>query len=202
VEKRLTGRQMSRDGGTFVVGVSDGDRPADLYAADPGFRNMRRLTDLNAALLAGVSLPRSELIAYRDVDGKEPRGVLRYPVSYVTGRKVPTVFELYETFFDNGFNARATFLANHGCAVFHPSVNLVVGRPGEAWVKGVTAAANRLIDLGIAPASRSREIVCALRRLARTSNGSAASTAPIPRPTASRRRWTSRTASSPGTTGT
>jgi hypothetical protein len=32
------------------------------------------------------------------------------------GQKYPTVFELYETFFDNGFNARATFLANHGYA--------------------------------------------------------------------------------------
>jgi dipeptidyl aminopeptidase/acylaminoacyl peptidase len=65
-----------------------------------------------------------------------------------------TVFELYETFFDNGFNGRAAFLASHGYAVFHPSVNLVVGRPGEAWVKGVTSAANRLIELGIADPDR------------------------------------------------
>ena len=81
---------------------------------------------------------------YRDVDGKELYGVLRYPVGYEKGRKYPTVFEIYETFFDNSFNARAAFLANHGYAVFHPSVNLVVGRPGESWVKGVTSAANRL----------------------------------------------------------
>ena len=38
--------------------------------------------------------------------------------------------------------------------MFHPSVNLVIGRPGEAWVKGVTAAANRLIDMGIADPDR------------------------------------------------
>ena len=104
--------------------------------------------------MADVAVPRSELVAYRDADGKELYGVLRYPVNYVKGQKYPTVFELYETFFDNGFNARATFLANHGYAVFHPSVNLVVGRPGEAWVKGVTAAANRLIELGVADPDR------------------------------------------------
>jgi dipeptidyl aminopeptidase/acylaminoacyl peptidase len=149
-----TGAQMSHDGGTFVMGVSDGDRPADLFASDREFRNLRRLTDLNAQLLAGVSVPRSELVAYRDADGKELYGVLRYPVNYVKGQKYPTIFELYETFFDNGFNARAAFLASHGYAVFHPSVNLVVGRPGEAWVKGVTAAANRLIDLGVADPDR------------------------------------------------
>jgi dipeptidyl aminopeptidase/acylaminoacyl peptidase len=149
-----SGAQLSRDGATFVFSLSDGDRPADLFAADRDLRNVRRLTDVNAALLADVAVPQSELIAYRDADGKELYGVLRYPVGYVKGQKYPTVFELYETFFDNGFNARATFLAHHGYAVFHPSVNLVVGRPGEAWVKGVTAAANRLIDLGIADPDR------------------------------------------------
>jgi dipeptidyl aminopeptidase/acylaminoacyl peptidase len=149
-----SGAQLSRDGATFVFSLSDGDRPADLFAADRDLRNVRRLTDVNAALLADVAVPHSELIAYRDADGKELYGVLRYPVGYVKGQKYPTVFELYETFFDNGFNARATFLAHHGYAVFHPSVNLVVGRPGEAWVKGVTAAANRLIDLGIADPDR------------------------------------------------
>jgi dipeptidyl aminopeptidase/acylaminoacyl peptidase len=149
-----SGAQLSRDGATFVFSLSDGDRPADLFAADRDLRNVRRLTDVNAALFADVAVPHSELIAYRDADGKELYGVLRYPVGYVKGQKYPTVFELYETFFDNGFNARATFLAHHGYAVFHPSVNLVVGRPGEAWVKGVTAAANRLIDLGIADPDR------------------------------------------------
>ena len=117
------------------------------------FTDIRRLSDLNP-WIASKALPRSELIAYRDVDGKQLYGVLRYPVGYVEGRKYPTVFEIYETFFDNGFNARAAFLANHGYAVFHPSVNLVIGRPGEAWVKGVTSAANRLIELGIADPDR------------------------------------------------
>jgi dipeptidyl aminopeptidase/acylaminoacyl peptidase len=148
-----TNVQVSHDGGTFVFNLSDGDHPADLYAADRGFTSVRRLTDLNPAL-KDVAVPHSELIAYRDADGKQLYGVLRYPIDYVKGQKYPTIFELYETYYDNGFNGRATFLAHHGYAVFHPSVNLVVGRPGEAWVKGVTAAANRLIDLGVADPDR------------------------------------------------
>ena len=95
--------------------------------------------------------PRSELVPYRDADGKQLYGVLRYPVGLPEGQgSTRRSSRLYETFFDNGFNARAAFLANHGYAVFHPSVNLVVGRPGEAWVKGVTSAANRLIEMGVA----------------------------------------------------
>ena len=141
--------RYSLDGSTVVYQMSDGDRPAELYVADASFRNARKLTDLNP-WLATKSLPTSELVAYRDADGKTLYGVLRYPVGYQKGRTYPTVFEIYETFFDNGFNARAALLANRGYAVFHPSVNLVVGRPADAWSKGVTSAANRLIDMGVA----------------------------------------------------
>lgn len=147
------GIRYSRDGTTVVYTMSNGDLPAELYVADAGFRNPRRLTTLNP-WIAGKALPTSELVSYRDADGKTLYGVLRYPVNYQKGQRYPTVFEIYETFFDNGFNSRAAFLANHGYAVFHPSVNLVVGRPGDAWTKGVTAAANKLIEMGVADPDR------------------------------------------------
>ena len=124
-----------------------------MPAVDGLWRGERVVTALNPWLV-GRALPKSELVKYRDVDGKELHGVSVIRWATCRDRKYPTVFEIYETFFDNGFNARAAFLASHGYAVFHPSVNLVVGRPGEAWVKGVTTAANKLIDLGIADPDR------------------------------------------------
>lgn len=145
--------RYSRDGSTVVYQMSNGDTPGELYVADAGFHHPRKLTDLNP-WMAQKALPVSELVAYRDTDGKMLYGVLRYPVGYQKGRKYPTVFEIYESFFDNGFNSRAAFLANHGYAVFHPSVNLVVGRPGDGWSKGVTSAANKLIDMGVADPER------------------------------------------------
>lgn len=147
------GVRLSRDGTTFVYIASDGSHTPDLYASDSTFSAPKKLSDANP-WLATKQLPVSELVKYRDVDGKELHGVLRYPIGYEMGRAYPTVFELYETFFDNGFNARAALLTNHGYAVFHPSVNLVVGRPGESWVKGVTSAANTLIERGIADPDR------------------------------------------------
>ena len=147
------GFRVARDGRTIIFQKSDGTRPAELYAADAGFSNVRKLSDLNP-WMAKKALPASELVSYRDADGKVLYGVLRYPIGYEKGRKYPTVFEIYETFFDNGFNGRAAMLAGQGYAVLHPSVNLVVGRPGESWAKGVTAAANRLIDMGVADPDR------------------------------------------------
>jgi dipeptidyl aminopeptidase/acylaminoacyl peptidase len=147
------GARVSRNGARVVFSISDGTRPAELHAAAADFSGVTRLTDLNA-WMKEKALPASELVSYRDADGKVLYGVLRYPVGYETGKRYPTVFELYETFFDNGFNGRAAFFAAHGYAVFHPSVNLVIGRPGESWVKGVTSAANRLIDMGVADPDR------------------------------------------------
>jgi dipeptidyl aminopeptidase/acylaminoacyl peptidase len=147
------GFRMSRDGRTVVFQKSDGTRPAELFAADRSFKHVRKLTDLNP-WMAAKALPASELVSYRDADGKVLYGVLRYPVGYEKGKRYPTVFEIYETFFDNGFNGRAAYLAGQGYAVFHPSVNLVIGRPGESWTKGVTAAANKLIDMGVADPDR------------------------------------------------
>ena len=148
-----SGFRLARDGRSFVFSLSDGERPGDLQAASSDFATVKRLTDLNP-WMAAKALPKSALVSYRDADGKVLYGVLRYPVNYEQGKRYPTVFEIYETFFDNGFNGRAAFLANHGYAVFHPSVNLVVGRPGELWEKGVTAAANKLIDMGVADPDR------------------------------------------------
>jgi dipeptidyl aminopeptidase/acylaminoacyl peptidase len=143
------GFRLSQNGGTLLFQRSDGDRPGDLYAADADMKNVRKLTDLNP-WMAKKAVPTSELVQYRDADGKVLYGVLRYPVGYEKGKRYPTVFELYETFFDNGFNGRAAYMTGRGYAVFHPSVNLVVGRPGESWAKGVTSAANKLIEMGVA----------------------------------------------------
>ena len=153
-DARLYGAfRIARSGGRVIFSLSDGDAPADLFAASTQFGSLKQLTDLNP-WIRQRKLPKSELVTYRDTDGKVLYGVLRYPVDYEKGRAYPTVFELYETFFDNGFNGRAAFLANHGYAVFHPSVNLVAGRPGEAWVKGVTSAANKLVEMGVADPDR------------------------------------------------
>jgi dipeptidyl aminopeptidase/acylaminoacyl peptidase len=147
------GVRLTRDGRRLVGLVSDGDEPNELFVSAADFSEFKKITDLNP-WLADRKLPKSELVKYRDADGEELYGILRYPVDYQPGQAYPTVFEIYETFFDNGFNARAAFLTSHGYAVFHPSVRLVVGRPGESWVKGVTAAANKLIDMGVADPDR------------------------------------------------
>ena len=143
-----SGWRLSRDGTTWYVQRSDGDLPGDLYRAGSDLDSWLRLTDLNP-WIADRTLTRSELIRYLDVDGEALFGILYYPVDYEPGKRYPLVCELYETFFDNGFNANMNLITNAGWFGFRPSVNLRRGYPGESWLKGVTAGINVLIDRGL-----------------------------------------------------
>ena len=148
-----SGYRLSRDGSTFVFSSAEGNRPADLYAADVEFKNVRRLTESNPQMKA-KRLSKTELVSYLDVDGNKMYGVLYYPTDYEPGKKYPTVFNIYEQFFDDGFNSTINILTANGYAVMQPSVNLEIGFPGEAWMKGVTSAANKLIEMGVADPER------------------------------------------------
>lgn len=145
--------KLSRDGKVITFLSSEGNRPSDIFAADSGFKSVRRLTDLNPQL-AEYRLAKTQLISYLDTDGNKLHGVLYLPADYEKGKTYPTVFSLYEQFFDDDFNGTISVLTAAGYAVMSPSVELEMGFPGESWVKGVTAAANKLIEMGIADPDR------------------------------------------------
>jgi dipeptidyl aminopeptidase/acylaminoacyl peptidase len=148
-----SGLRLSKDGRTAVLSIAEGNRPGDLFVTDAEFKNLRRLTNLNPQLQS-KKLSKTELFTYLDADGTRSYGVLYYPTDYETGKKYPTVFNIYEQFFDDTFQGTINVLTNNGYAVVQPSVNLEQGFPGEAWAKGVTAAANKLIEMGVADPER------------------------------------------------
>jgi len=139
---------MTKDGRLFFYYHSNGDEPTELYMSDISFSSPQKLTDANP-WIQQKTLTSSELVSYRDSDGKKLYGVLYYPVNYEKGKQYPLVCEIYETFFNNGFNTNMNILCNQGFFGFRPSVNLIQGYPGEAWIKGVTAGINTLIDRGL-----------------------------------------------------
>jgi dipeptidyl aminopeptidase/acylaminoacyl peptidase len=144
---------MSADGSTAIVSGGDGNRPFDLWALHAPYTALTRLTDANPTL-AARALGRTELLSYLDADGRTEYGVVHYPAGFTTGRPYPTIFIIYEDFFADTWDAMANLLNAHGYVVVKPSVRFDIGYPGEAWVKGVTAAANKLIEMGVADSTR------------------------------------------------
>jgi len=148
-DSNLYGRwQVSKDGSRFFYNFSDGNEPNELFMADADFSTKKQLSNLNP-WIKDKKLTRSELVKYMDSDGKELYGVLYYPVDYEEGKKYPLVCEIYEQFFNNGYNYSMNIIANAGYFGFRPSVNLIEGYPGEAWIKGITSGINKLIERGL-----------------------------------------------------
>ncbi|MEO6444666.1 MAG: prolyl oligopeptidase family serine peptidase [Gemmatimonadaceae bacterium] len=145
--------RLSKSGDVIVFTAGEGNRTADLYATDAAMGTPRRLTNANAAL-ASRGLAATKLINYHDTDGKTRYGVVYLPDGYVAGRTYPTLFSIYEEFFDDTFDATANVFTSQGYVVVKPSVGFDVGYPGEAWLKAVTAAANHLVEAGIADSAR------------------------------------------------
>ncbi len=143
-----SGIRMTKDGEKFIFNFSDGDSPNDLYMVNKNFEDKTRLTDLNP-WIKDKKTTKSELIKYMDSDGQELYGILYYPVDYEAGKKYPLVCEIYETFFNNGFHTNMNIITNAGFFGFRPSVKLLTGYPGEAWIKGITAGINKLIERGL-----------------------------------------------------
>ena len=139
---------FSDDGGTVIYRMSDGNRPDEIWAASENFSERQQLTDLNSQL-ADLPLSKTELIEYLDIDGNTLYGILYYPVGYEPGRKYPLVAEIYEQFFDNGYNENMNLITAQGWFGFRPSVRFEEGFPGEAWLKAVPSAINKLVDRGI-----------------------------------------------------
>jgi tetratricopeptide (TPR) repeat protein/dienelactone hydrolase len=147
------GFRLSKDGSRLAYTASDGNRPGDLYVADARGGSPRQLTTANPQL-ASVALARTRLVSYHDVDGRTRHGVAYLPADYQPDRKYPTLFNVYEDFFDDTFDATVNVLTSAGYVVVKPSVAFETGYPGEAWLKGVTGAANALVQQGIADSSR------------------------------------------------
>ena len=139
---------VSEDGATLVYAMSDGDHPNEIWVARGDGSSPRQLTETNPGL-EGVALTRSELVEYLDVDGNTLYGILYYPANYEPGRAYPMVAEIYEEYFDNGFNENMNLITAQGWFGFRPSVRFEEGFPGEAWLKAVPNAINKIIERGL-----------------------------------------------------
>lgn len=145
--------RLSKDGNTVFLTVTEGNRLGEIYTADGDLQNLRKFVDANPQLGAKRFGP-TELVSYLDVDGHSKYAVLHYPADYQKGKAYPTVFIIYEDFFDDNWDLAANILSAQGYLVVKPAVDFETGFPGEAWLKGVTAAANKLIEMGVADSAR------------------------------------------------
>lgn len=151
--------------GHWAALASDPQTPTELFAFEGG--ELRRLTHLNDAFIAGISLGAVEGFASKSKDGAETHGVIIRPPNSPAGPQ-PTVLFIHggPNSQDNfGFDLNRQMIAAQGFVVVGVNYRGSSGR-GHAWQKAIYAdwgnkevvdilgATDELVRKGIADPSR------------------------------------------------
>jgi dipeptidyl aminopeptidase/acylaminoacyl peptidase len=134
----------------------------DLWATDTSFRDMKRVSNANPQQSEFV-WGTTELIKYRNADGKELRAILAKPDGFDPSRKYPLMVHIYEELSEGLHSYRApapgtsiniSRYVSNGYVVLMPDIVYDTGYPGESAEKCVIPAVNAIVALGFIDAKR------------------------------------------------
>jgi dipeptidyl aminopeptidase/acylaminoacyl peptidase len=154
--QRLTAEARARDAEVVLLTRESFREPPDLWVADAGLRDARRLSDANPQQ-RDYRWGTAQLVRWRSADGVPLRGILFKPDGFDPRRKYPMVVYFYEQLSDELHDYRMSFPRNtiqpthyvsHGYLVFFPDIAYSNGYPGPSAVKSILPGVQMLIDSG------------------------------------------------------
>jgi hypothetical protein len=157
-EKRFRFLARAQEADLFLYTRESYREFPDLWVADPGFAEPRRLSDANPQI-ADYAWGEAGLVEWASADGIPLQGVLIKPGNYEEGKRYPVLVYFYRFFSQRlhqfnepVINHRPSFplYASNGYAVFLPDVRFEGGRPGLSAVKALVPGVQKLVDMGIA----------------------------------------------------
>lgn len=116
------GFSVAKTGAIAFSGATPG-HAAEIYVMDSASAKPRRLTDVNA-FLDGLTLAKTQSVAWKSADGFDETGVLVTPPDFREGRKYPLVMVIHggpEATSTEGFSPLPQLLAEAGFLVFEPN---------------------------------------------------------------------------------
>jgi dipeptidyl aminopeptidase/acylaminoacyl peptidase len=147
---------------TLVFTLSRFEEFPDLWVSDGNFSGMKKISGANPQQ-ADYVWGRSELIEYRNVDGKALRAILTKPENFNPAKKYPLIVYIYEKL-TNGLHryippAPGTSICipryvSNGYIVLQPDIVYQTGYPGESALKCVLPAVQRVVDMGFVDTER------------------------------------------------
>ena len=148
--------------GHIAIIHTDDAHPGEIYALEGN--SLRKLTSVNDALVAELTLVPTEDFASKSKDGTEVHGLLTKPVGYKAGDKVPTILFIHggpNGQDAHGFDFQRQWFAAHGYAELNVNYRGSSGR-GQAYsqaifadwgnleVMDLLAAVDEVVKMGVA----------------------------------------------------
>jgi dienelactone hydrolase len=134
----------------------------NAFVGGPELKESKQVTKTNP-FQSNYAWGREELIEYKNSHGERLQGALFYPAAYDPAKKYPMIVYMYEKLSDNlhrysppsernYYNVGA--MTSHGYFVLEPDIVFKPREPGVSVVDCVTAAAKRVMQIGVIDAKK------------------------------------------------
>ncbi len=157
MDKRVRGLNKAKDADAYTfIQESYTDSP-DIFFAKGSLKNAKQLSNTNPQQ-EKYAWGKTELIEYKNADGKKLQGLLHYPANYEKGKEYPMITYIYERRTDSKNNYVAptdrraynlTHYVQNGYFVFQPDIIYKTNHPGESAVDCVVPAVEKVLKTGM-----------------------------------------------------
>jgi dienelactone hydrolase len=141
----------------FVYSSGTYTSSPNVYRTSNTFADAIKISDTNPQQ-AKFAWGKSELVNYKNKDGKALQGSLFYPANFEPGKKYPMIVYIYELL-SNDVNRyvtpsprspyNTTNYSSQGYFVFHPDIVYKTNHPGESAVECVVPAVEEVLKTGM-----------------------------------------------------
>ena len=157
LDKSLDHLAKAKDADVFEYVEQTFIESPNALVAGPNLKDAKAVTKTNP-FQSNYAWGREELIEYKNSHGERLQGALFYPAGYHAAKKYPMIVYMYEKLSDslhrysppserNYYNVSA--MNSHGYFVLEPDIVFKPRDPGVSVVDCVTAAAKRVIQMGV-----------------------------------------------------
>jgi len=162
LDKSLDRLAKAKDADVFEYVQQTFVESPNAFIAGPDLKSAKAVTKTNP-FQSNYAWGREELIEYKNSHNERLQGALFYPAGYDSSKKYPMIIYMYEKLSDglhrysapserNYYNVTA--MNSHGYFVLEPDILFKPRDPGVSVVDCVTAAAKRVIQMGVIDAKK------------------------------------------------
>jgi len=162
LDKSLDRLAKAKDADVFEYVQQTFVESPNAFIAGPDLKSAKAVTKTNP-FQSNYAWGREELIEYKNSHNERLQGALFYPAGYDSSKKYPMIIYMYEKLSDglhrysapserNYYNVTA--MNSHGYFVLEPDILFKPRDPGVSVLDCVTAAAKRVIQMGVIDAKK------------------------------------------------
>lgn len=163
LDKRFFAFQKAKEADTVLFTLSRFEEYPNLHVSRlPDLTDIRKISDANPQQSRYI-WGKSELIEYKNADGKTLQAVLTRPENFDPTKKYPLLVYIYETMSQNlhsysspgpGTSINVPRYVSNGYIVLRPDIVYTPGYPGESAMKCVLPAIQEVVQRGYIDTAR------------------------------------------------